>query len=420
MTSRQRTRLTAIACLSVGLVCAALPDASWAADANPGAVNSERIAALVRQLGADEFSARESATEELTKIGLPAFKALEDAAQSPDREVRYRAVRILGIIRELDLQRRLEAFLQGKGDDNEYALPAWGRFKKQYGDQASARALFVEMQRADAEILALLDRDPKLAGELFAARTAQLQQAIAMQPQGSNTFGQIMTLLFVAAEPDADVAVQHLSSVFNFCHQPMMLEALRETSKGGIPRKVLGGLIERSENWSAYQAMMLANQHGMKEGLTPALKILKNDGNRVPHMAQYALLTLAKLGDKSHLPIVENLFEDKSVLSKMQENNKIVHEVQVRDAALAAAVYLSKQDVKKFFPEAAKTTITDPQQLFFNARVIGFSSEEARDAAFKKWAEVSKGKDPAGAESTEAEKAPAEPKPDGEPTKADS
>ena len=96
-----------------------------------------------------------------------------------------------------------------------------------------------------------------------------------------------------------------------------------------------------------------------------------------------------------------------------------MHEVQVRDAALAAAVYLSKQDVKKFFPEAAKTTITDPQQLFFNARVIGFSSEEARDAAFKKWAEVSKGKDPAGAESTEAEKAPAEPKPDGEPTKAE-
>ena len=59
----------------------------------------------------------------------------------------------------------------------------------------------------------------------------------------------------------------------------------------------------------------------------------------------------------------------------------------MRDAALAAAVYLSKQDVKKFFPEAAKVPITDPQQLFFNARVIGFSNDEDRAEAFKKWAD---------------------------------
>lgn len=351
-------------------------------------VAPERIAALVKQLGSDEFSARESATEQLTKIGLPAFKPLEEAVGSPDREVRYRAERILGTIRELDLQRRLEAFLQGKEEGDEYPLPAWGRFKKSYGDQPQSRALFVEMQRADAELLATLDRSPKDAVEMFAIRVSQQQQALAMQQQQAPmALGQIMTLLFVASEPDVALPAQSLSMVFNFCHQASMQEALREGARGGIPRKVLGGLIERSEDWAAYQAMMLANQHEMKEGLTPALRVLKNDANRVPHMAQYALLTVAKMGDASHLPTIEKLFDDQGVLSKMQENNKVVHEVQVRDAALAAAVYLSKQDVKKYFPEAAKATINDPQQLFFNARVIGFSSEEERAAAFKKWAE---------------------------------
>jgi len=404
MTGQRQNWWNRIACVGLALASAAAPCYLEAAEQVSGSTETERIAALVKQLGSDEFSSRESATEELTKIGLPAFKPLEDAAESPDREVRYRAARILGIIRELDMQRRLEAFLQGKDGEDDYPLPAWGRFKKQYGDQTQARALFVEMQRADAEMLASLERDPKQAIELFAIRVNQVQQAMAMQPQGGSSFGQIMTLLFVAAEPDVELSVQNLSSVFNFCLQSTMLEALRESSKGGIPRKVLGGLIERSENWSAYQAMLLANQHGMKEGLTPAIKILKNDGNRVPHMAQYALLTLAKMGDKSHLPMVEKLFEDKGVLSKMQENNKVVHEVQVRDAALAAAVYLSKQDVKKFFPEAAKTAISDPQQLFFNARVIGFSSEEDREAAFKKWADLPKDAKPAEAEKVDPEK----------------
>ena len=374
-------------CLLVAACCAS----TVAAAETPPAAYADRTAevtALVKKLGSEEFSARESATEQLTKIGLPAFKALEEAIQSPDREVRYRAERILSTIRELDLQRRLEAFLAGKDEADDYPLPGWVRFKKLYGDNSQARALFVEMQRADSEMLAVLDRDPKEAAELFAIRITQQQQAAAQQQQTSVTLGQILALLFVASEPEAPLSVQSLSTVFGFCHQATMSEALREGARGGIPRKMLGGLIERSEDWAAYQAMMLANQHNLHEGLTPATKILKNEANRVPHMAQYALLTVAKMGNSSHLPMVEKLFDDQGVLSKMQENNKVVHEVQVRDAALAAAVYLSKQDVKAFFPEAAKTPITDPQQLFFNARVIGFSSEANREAAFKKWTDT--------------------------------
>ena len=67
------------------------------------------LAKLIADLGSDEFTVRESATDELTRIGLPAFAALEAAATHPDREVRYRSQRILGLIREHDLKRRLEA-----------------------------------------------------------------------------------------------------------------------------------------------------------------------------------------------------------------------------------------------------------------------------------------------------------------------
>src|SRR4029453_3548131 len=76
-----------------------------------GVANADRISALVKQLGSEDFSGREAASDELTRVGLPAFASLEAAVLHPDREVRYRSVRILGQIRELDLQRRLEAFL---------------------------------------------------------------------------------------------------------------------------------------------------------------------------------------------------------------------------------------------------------------------------------------------------------------------
>ena len=50
---------------------------------------------LIRQLGSDEFDAREKASDELLRIGAPALPALRKAAESGDAEVRYRIKLIL-------------------------------------------------------------------------------------------------------------------------------------------------------------------------------------------------------------------------------------------------------------------------------------------------------------------------------------
>ena len=84
---------------------------------------AERVARLIADLGSEEYTVRERATDELARIGLPAFVALEAAANHADREVRYRSQRVLGIIRRHDNERRLEAFLTGKHDTTDYALP---------------------------------------------------------------------------------------------------------------------------------------------------------------------------------------------------------------------------------------------------------------------------------------------------------
>ncbi len=382
---------------SLRLAAAAVPEAGSAPEVGsaPAArstvsAKASRVTALVRQLGSDDFAEREAATDELTRLGLPAFAALEAAAVHPDREVRYRAVRILGQIRELDLQRRLEAFLGGKDDAGEYPLPGWSRFKKAYGEDQAARQWFVDLMRADAEIMRSLEEGPKAAGDLLADRAFQHQQVMQLgQQQQQFSLAQIGVMLFVAAEEDVALPLSTMNMVYTYCYQQTLREAVSSSAKNGIVRKMVGSIIRKCDDMAAYQGMLIAMNLGLDDGMVPALKVLNGQANRAPHMSQYALMTVAKLGNASHLPLVEKLLDDKSVVTRMQEN-KIIYDVQVRDAALATAALLSKQPLKDFFgerPNQPTDQRIDPQQIFFNPRIIGFTEEAKREETHQKWAE---------------------------------
>src|SRR5262245_38530451 len=85
----------------------------------PAKPDPAQIDALVRDLGSERFAAREAASDRLARIGLPAFSALEEASRHSDREIRFRAERILTLIRKNDLERRLAAFAAGTGKGDE-------------------------------------------------------------------------------------------------------------------------------------------------------------------------------------------------------------------------------------------------------------------------------------------------------------
>jgi hypothetical protein len=200
-----------------------------------------------------------------------------------------------------------------------------------------------------------------------------------------------------------------MSMVYNYCYQQTLRDAVTNSAKNGIPRKMVGSIIRRSEDMAAYQGMLIALNLGLDDGMVPALKILNGQGNRQPHTSQYALMTVAKLGSESHLPLVEKFLDDKSVVTRMQEN-KVTYDVQVRDAALATAVLLTKQQLKSYFGERPNQQTTDPQQIFFNPRVIGFTDEAKRAETHKKWTDY-KAKQPKPTEPASEPKSPAS-KPD--------
>ena len=76
----------------LGLIVVALVPAQEKPKKPP---TKEEIAALVKQLGHDDFDKREEASQKLEAIGQPAEAALQEASKSKDEEVRRRATEIL-------------------------------------------------------------------------------------------------------------------------------------------------------------------------------------------------------------------------------------------------------------------------------------------------------------------------------------
>lgn len=350
------------------------------ADEAGGAEKSKQIHLLVEQLGDLQFAVRERATEQLLKIGLEALPELEEASESIDREVRYRAQRILSLVRREEFKQRLESFLNDYREDAQYDLPGWKLYRESLGDDSAARALFVEMQKAERGLLEAFERSPKSAGETLANRAQELQQS--MRLYGARlSLGAVSAMLFVAGEIEVNVPMQVHSYLSSYCHQPAFRDALNAGARKPLLRKILGNWIRRGEGWNAYQMLMLALQYDIHEGLIPAKNLLENKQNR-GSIRQYALLTLAKFGDKSHIALVEDNLADNTRCMTRRVNNK-TYEVQVRDVALVCAIELAGQDHKKFgFDQLQRT---DP--YVFNLATLGFQSDKERQASLDRWKE---------------------------------
>lgn len=350
----------------------------------PGRANEasdKKLYELIVALGDRSYSRREQATAELVKIGIPATETLEDASRSPDPEVRYRSQRILALVREADFQQRLAQFAADRNPDNDYGLPGWTRFRTEVGGQTAARELFVDMQKSDPQLLKAMVAGDKESREALKARSQEYQAAMRFQFQLNA--GSVAALLFVATHGVEKVDGDVSNYVVSFCHQQAFQEALRQGQRQAEMRKILGGFVGRVEGWPAYQAMNLAIQFDIKEGAIAAAKALKTQGlPNQPYLRQQALLTLARFGDESHLPLVETLLEDTSSTGIARRINNTNYVTQIRDIALATLVHLAKQDHKDY---GFDTQNIRQAQMVFNPAMLAFPNEEARKAAIAKW-----------------------------------
>lgn len=337
-------------------------------------------AKLVEQLGDEQFSVREQATERLMRMGLPSLKAIEQGSRHVDREIRFRCERILILVRQLEFEKKLEAFLNDKGSGSDVEFPGWDTYRKTYGDSRELRLLFVDMHRAEPDLMGALAKGKAKVVETITTRGAEIQQT--MQAFGQELpLGTVAAMLFVALAGEADTNQQAANIVYNFCHQQSFRNAITGGKNKDVLRKMLGAWVQRGDEWVSYQGMMMALQYDMPEGLVPAERMLKND-NAQAHMRPYAIVSVAKLGNDTHVPLLEKMLQDQRVCSTWQVNNVNIN-TQVRDVALAALVHMTKQDFKQYGFDRIQMT----QPYLFAPYSVGFDKEDKRAAAMKKWDE---------------------------------
>lgn len=350
--------------------------------ADPPALDHDRAGALVRQLGDLSFKVREESAAKLTQMGPPAKLALQEGIKSSDPEVRTRCERILVVVLDLDFKARLAAFLADKDGKQSHELAGWSRYRKLIGADTAARELFVEMLRGNAELLEEAEARPKEAASRTAFRCQQLVQMLYSgnpATRGQLTLGDVTAILFVASDPDVPVTDHTRQMTCNFLYQQVFRQALVNANRGPQVKKLFGAWMNRAAGTqTAQQVLSLAMQLEAREGMDLAIKLIKDKD----YAGGMALTALGKWGTKDHVPLLEAVLDDKTVLGQFQINN-VMGTTEVRDVALAMLVRLTGQQTKEY--GFAFVQWHNEQQIFYIPMWMGFPDAAKRDAALKKY-----------------------------------
>jgi hypothetical protein len=354
----------------------ALPRAAAAPLPGPTPEQESKILQLVGQLGDPSFRVRQQATQELTKFGRLPKAALLAGLEHADAEVRVRCRRLLPNAMALDRQARLEAFIADKDGKEEHDLAGWKRFRKLVGTDAPARDLFVKIQKANSELLEMAEFDPSLVSERFGPTCN------ALSTRGVVSLGDVAAMMFLATFDDIRTDAQGYNPVLNFLWQNEYQQAMRTGPEAPVRKLTLAFFERRTDPNSLQNAMSLAVQFGMKEYVPLAGKIAADKGQQV-YARSTAMTVVAKLGGKDQMALLEPIFEDKTVFGPWQWNN-LRGTTEIRDVALATALKLTGQNFKEYGYDVLGQ---QPQLIEHSPYLCGFSKDETRDAAFKKWKE---------------------------------
>ncbi len=380
--------------------CLLLAATVRAGEGKPEPANDEAKAkALVRQLGADSFEAREAAYKELEKLGNAAVKALEEGAKSKDPEISERSKRLLAIVSRTDIDIALDAFLTDKDSKLLLKLPAWERFKKIFGEEEHARALFVQMYVAEGKLLAALERDPKGFAAVRDARCKETQQTLAKQSGNDNTaMGQVVALLFTATDSRVATSPRGVEPWHYTLSELLYQENIQQEFRSSAgARQLLALYFDQRADHPNY--MLDATNIGllldMKEMAPIILKGATNKNDQSGVRAS-AIIALGRLGSKNNLKDIEPFLTDTTRLQYTSSDQKGVKVgyTEMRDIALAAMIMMSGQDILEYDFPAVKTPGFQKEHLKRLSYISwGFHTDEQRQAAvkkFKEWQEKQK------------------------------
>lgn len=407
-----------LTCLA--LVAATVPARAASPDPKTLVVSAEELSKareLVQQLGSDDFNTRERAEDELAKMGRAARVALLRGATTDDsQEVRSRCQTLLPRANSLEMKARLEVFLADTAGKYDHDLPGWNQLRSVVRNEWSllghpvgadhsldkaARGVFVELLAGTVNrqlVTSLGTNDEAEIAGMAANRRQELynqKYGRVVLPNGRLTVStatrrepsveDIATLLFVESQTPSKNGPRTTTISILLSSSGFTAAAQGSTEKGRVYREIARSWLEtRLDPLDMQYGMTIATTLGMTDqSIRLAVRLLESKGATV-YSRGNAAATLARVGNKSHIPLLEKSLTDKSVLITLNRgvvNGKIeATEIQIRDAALAVSIILSggKPEDYGFVDQHSG-----------NGAIYSYTRyylpEGKRDAAFDRW-----------------------------------
>jgi hypothetical protein len=363
---------------------------------------------LVRKLGSEEFAEREEAHREIAGMGRYARAALLDGVHNdPDPEVRFRAARLLPRASAEELKARIDTFLADADGKYEHDLPGWHRLRatvrgewKMFGwtytarpkaDKA-ARELFIEFVRAPGglHLLTAMNGPAEEFARAVATRKQEVSPSRLVRPgvavQHTPALAEVAVVVFADSQVPARHATAGRTMLTSAVSASGMYSALLGADDRAVALKAVmtGWFDSRTDPLEMYYAFNLASQMNNPDAVGRLATRLMTAPGVPSAYKNIALSAVVRQKMTDQIPMLEKLFADTSTIAshvQIVNGMRVIKPVEVRDAALAAAVVLSGQNPSDYGFDA------------FPAGVNGnFSSvwakmtDEKRPEAQEKWA----------------------------------
>lgn len=399
---------------TVGLLAPAAAPRDSRADPDPKSLEVppeelSKARELVQKLGSEEYAEREAAGRELAQMGRLARPALLDGVSTdPDPEVRARCGTLLPKATAEEVKSRLDSFMADAEGKYEHDLPGWHKLRAAVrgewamfgwthtarpGADRAARELFIEFMQAPGgrKLLAAVDGPPDELGRAVAARKQDLYAARFPRVPGvkphTPTPAEVAVAVFAESQVSSRLVPRStaLTSVIS-------TSGVLTLARGSEPRAqaywaVMGAWFDsRSEPTELYLALSLANSlQNDHSARRLATRLLGTAGAQGFYKGQ-ALATLVRLKAADELPAIEKAFSDSAVLAntvRVVNGQQVRQTIEVRDAALAAALVMTGQDPAAYGFDAFPKSVGNLNFSYTWAKL----GEDKRKAAFEKWKE---------------------------------
>ena len=352
-------------------------------------LSQDLIPQLIDELASRQFSTRQRAMATLIQLGPDVVPQLEEAMTNGNRELRFRAQRVLDAVDQNLYQLNLEAFMQS--GEKAATLPGWDGFKQLAGTTSTARRLFVLMCRAEPELMRNLERPVSITSRSITKRCKELQQVFRTYKRDSIQLGTVAALLFSGGITGVKVDETSVKTIYSVCNynafrnemytrNPNGTSQYRRTPRSNILRQLFAVWMEHGGGSDARMAFNLAMQYDIKQCLPRAIALVRAKDTPC-HVAQIALVAITRFGTLVNLRDLETRIDDKSFCGVQQRVGQKLHQTQLRDIALAGALLIADENPRNY--GFTRISYTNAKQL--NYSTVGFSSDEERVAPRKKY-----------------------------------